>query len=78
MFDPYLGLPIPGPGAVKLDEAGELDVRPATLAQVLDDQRLVRQMDLDPARPYWVQGTHLTKVIALVEGSVPYWPSGCG
>ena len=72
LFDPYLGLPIPGPGGIKLGGSGPLDVQPATLAQVLGDERLLRQMDLDSGRPYWVKASGLKKVVALVEGSPAY------
>jgi len=72
LFDPYLGLPIPGPGGIKLSGSGPLDVQPATLAQVLDDERLLRQMDLGGGRPYWVKASELKKVVAFAEGSPPY------
>ena len=72
LFDPYLGLPIPGPGGVKLDASGQLDVRPATLAMVLGDERVLRQMDLDPLSPYRVKASDLKRVVALVEGSPAY------
>jgi hypothetical protein len=72
LFDPYLGLPIPGPGGVKLDASGQLDVRPATLAMVLGDERILRQMDLDQLSPYRVKASDLKRVVALVEGSPAY------
>ncbi len=33
---------------------------------------MLRQLDLDASRPYWVQASHLKRIVALVEGSPPY------
>ena len=55
LFDPLLGLPIPGPDGVTLDETGQLAIRPATLAQVAADAKLLRRLDLDPSHPYRVK-----------------------
>ena len=38
LFDPALGLPVPGPDGVKFDESGQIDIQPATLAQVMADE----------------------------------------
>ena len=72
LFEPALGLPIPGPDGLRLDESGQLSVRPATLAQVVADDRLLRQLDLDRDHPYPVTSSRLNRVVALVEGSPPY------
>ena len=72
LFDPALGLPVPGPGGVKLDAAGRLDVHPATLAQVVADDALLRRLDLDKDEAYPVKASQLGKVVALVEGAPAY------
>jgi len=72
LFDPALGLPIPGPEGVKLDEAGRLDIRPATLAQVAADDGLLRRLDISESICYPVQASDLKRVVALVEASPTY------
>lgn len=59
LFDCRLGLPIPGP-----DGKGV-----ATLAQVVEDDKLLRHLDLDSEHPYPVKSEDLKNVIAYVEGS---------
>ncbi len=72
LFDPGLGLPIPAPNGTRLDESGQLDIQPATLAQVAGDDSLLRRMDIDGEHRYPVQASQLKKVVALVEGSPAY------
>lgn len=72
LFDPVLGLPIPAPDGVKLDAAGQLDIEPATLAQVVADEALLRQLDAGPAHPYPVKSSDLKRIVALVEASPSY------
>jgi tetratricopeptide (TPR) repeat protein len=72
LFDPTLGLPIPAPGGIKLGSSGQLDVRPATLAEVVADEKLLRQLDLEPSQPYPVKAADLKHVVALVEASPAY------
>lgn len=72
LFDPYIGLPVPGPDGIRLDESGQLDLQPAALAQVVADHALLHQMDLDREHPYRVKPSELNRVVALVEGSAPY------
>jgi hypothetical protein len=74
VFDPLLGLPIPGPKGLRLDESGQLDVQPATLAQLAADDGLLRQLDLGPERPYPLKAADLKKVVVLVDGA-PWWLS---
>jgi hypothetical protein len=71
LFEPTLGLPIPAPGGVHRDEAGRLQIEPATLAQVAADDALLRQLDL-PERPYPVKSSQIQRVVAQVEGSPAY------
>jgi len=59
LFDCRLGLPIPGPGGQGV----------ATLAQVVADEQLLRQLDLDGEHPYPVRAADLAHVVAYVEGS---------
>jgi hypothetical protein len=61
LFEPALGFPIPGP-----------DGRPATLAQVADDDGLLRQLDLDAEHPYEMTAARVREVTALIEASPMY------
>jgi tetratricopeptide (TPR) repeat protein len=59
LFDCQLGLPIPGPEGRSV----------ATLAEVVADDGLLRQLDLDAEHPYPVRGDDLKHVVAFVEAS---------
>jgi tetratricopeptide (TPR) repeat protein len=72
LFDPALGMPIPAPGPIAVAHGGQLDLRPATLAEVRADDRLLRRLDAGPAQPYWVKQADLKHVVVLVEGSPQY------
>lgn len=61
LFEPALGLPIPGP-----------DGRPATLAQAAGDDGLLRQLDLDDEHPYEMTSARLQAVTAMIEASPMY------
>jgi len=65
LFDPVLGLPIPGPEGAKV----------ATLAQVQADDTLLRQLDLDADHPYPVTSSDLSHVVAEVECGPNYLPA---
>jgi len=68
LFDPALGLPVPAPGGIRLDTTGQLDVQPATLAQVVADPSLLHRLDVDQADP----SADLGPVVALLEASPAY------
>jgi hypothetical protein len=70
LFDPALGLPIPGPEGAKYGD-GRLAIRPATLAQVVADPGLLKALSL-PEHPYPVDAARLGGVVALVEASPAY------
>jgi hypothetical protein len=72
LFDTVSGVSIPAPNGVKLDEAGQLAIRPATLAQVVADDKLLRRMDYDESHEYGVKSSDLKGVTALLEASPPY------
>jgi hypothetical protein len=72
LFDPALGLPIPAPEGVQFDGARHLAIQPATLAQVVADEKLLRGLDLDASHPYPVKAADLAHVVALVEASPAY------
>jgi tetratricopeptide (TPR) repeat protein len=73
LFDPELGMPIPGPDGVRLNEDGQLDIQPATLSQVAADDALLRNLDLDAGHPYPVEAKQLQDgVVVLLEASPPY------
>jgi tetratricopeptide (TPR) repeat protein len=69
LFDPALGLPIPAPGKIRRDRAGQLDLRPATLAEVIADPGLLRRLDLSPAQLYPLKAKDLRHLVLLVESS---------
>jgi hypothetical protein len=62
LFDPALGLPIPGPKRRGI----------ATLAQAATDESVLRQLDLDDKKPYPVKAAELAEVTALAEASPGY------
>jgi hypothetical protein len=72
LFDPTLGLPIPAPDGVKFDEKGQLSIRPATLAQVVGDEKLLADLDADEKHPYGVKASDLKRVVAMLEASPTY------
>lgn len=73
LFDPELGMPIPGPDGVRLGEDGQLDIQPATLSQVAADDALLRRLDLDAGHPYPVDAKQVAEgVVVLLEASPAY------
>lgn len=62
LFDPELGLPLPGPtpGSV------------ATLSQIADDDALLRQLDLDAEPPYPLRAADAAQAKAYIEASPLY------
>jgi tetratricopeptide (TPR) repeat protein len=69
LFDPWLGLPIPAPGPIQRDAQGMLQPRPATLAQVVADPKLLARLDVDPQHPYRIKPDQLKRVVAMLESS---------
>jgi len=59
LFDPELGLPLPGPGGVGI----------ATLGQVIADPQLLESLDLGEKYRYRVHGADLSHVVALIDAS---------
>jgi len=59
LFEPRLGLPIPGPGGTGV----------ATLAQVRADDSLLRQLDLDAEHPYPVAAADLKEISAWIAAA---------
>lgn len=72
LFDPALGLPIPAPDGVQLGEDGSLDIRPATLTEVLADESLLRRLDLKGGAVYPIKQSDLEHLVVLVEASPSY------
>jgi len=68
LFDPSLGMPIPGPGGRRLDSREQLDIQPATLAQVVADPSLLRGLDIQSSA-YPVTEADLQQVVALIDAS---------
>ena len=69
LFDPLLGLPIPGPHGVTRGRDGQLAIQPATLAQVLADDGLLRQMDVGESHLYPFKAADLKRLVVLLEAS---------
>jgi hypothetical protein len=69
LFDLGLGVPIPGPKGLTRDARGQLDIRPATLAEVIADDGLLRQLDAGPELTYPLKSSQLKKVTILLEAS---------
>lgn len=61
LFDPALGLPVPGPGGKGI----------ATWKQLQEDPQLLRQLDL-PDSPYPFAADDLQRVVALIDATPPY------
>jgi hypothetical protein len=72
LFDPTLGLPIPAADGLSRTENGGLEIKPATLAQVVADKKLLAQLDVNESRPYWLKAVEPEKLVARLEGSPPY------
>lgn len=72
LFDTQLGLPIPARDGVTRSPSGELEVRPATLAEAARDESILRQLDLSSTQPYPVRAGQLDKVVVLLEASPSY------
>jgi hypothetical protein len=71
LFDPVLGLPLPGPHGVGRSRDGQLAIEPATLAQVRADEQLLRRMDVGESHPYPVKLADLKRLVVLLEASPP-------
>ncbi|HVX10786.1 MAG TPA: tetratricopeptide repeat protein [Pirellulales bacterium] len=62
LFEPALGLPVPGPGGQGI----------ATLAQVAADDSLLRQLDLDDDHHYGKSSADVQNLTVLIEASPLY------
>jgi len=69
LFEPALGLPIPGPEGLSLDEHGALAIRPAALSELAADDALLRRLDREPTDPYPLVAEELDHLVAYVEAS---------
>jgi len=67
LFDPQRGVPIPGPQGVLRDAHGRLQIRPATLKQVVADPKLLDRMKIDKDDVYPVGPPELQRVVALLD-----------
>ena len=72
LFEPLLGLPIPAAEGIRLDATGQLAIQPATLAQAVADEKVLRQLDFDQAHAYGVKSSDLKHVVAMLEASPTY------
>lgn len=60
LFDPAIGLPIAGPREQGI----------ATLAQIRDDEQLLRALDVDSEHPYPVTGEQVKNLTVLIDGAL--------
>ena len=65
LFEPVLGLPIPGPDGPSLDADRKVVIRPATLAEAVADPAVLRRLDLDETTAY---------PVGLTKTSKTWWP----
>lgn len=72
VFEPALGLPIPGPGGLTLAQDGGMDIRPATLSQLVEDDSLLRQLDVDEDNLYPLKAADLENVVAMLDVAPQY------
>ncbi|MCS7303688.1 MAG: tetratricopeptide repeat protein [Thermoguttaceae bacterium] len=66
VFDPTLGIPIPGPEGVQKGAKGGLEILPASLRQLADNPLLLRRLDLGPQERYPVASVDLARAVALI------------
>ncbi len=71
LFEPTLGVPVPGSKGIEIDSQGQLRIRPATLAEAATDPSILRQLDV-PERRYPLRAEDLNEVVVFVEGSPSY------
>jgi hypothetical protein len=69
LFDPALGVPIPAKDGLRRDAQGRLEIQPATLAEIVAEPSLLKQLDLDDKNTYPVKAEDLEKIVALVDAS---------
>lgn len=72
VFEPSLGFPIPAENGLTILPGQGLQIRPATLRELAENESLLRRLDADPRNPYRVQSSMLRSVQVLLEGSAPY------
>lgn len=66
VFDPALGLPIPGPDGIKKGSEGGLEISPATFRQLADNPVLLRRLDLGDKERYPVVSADLARAVGLI------------
>lgn len=71
LFDPALGLPVPAANGITAGKAGELDVLPAALDQVIANPKLLEKL-AGANSPSWASKADLKHAAALVEASPLY------
>lgn len=72
VFEPSLGFPIPAEDGLKMVPGRGLEIEPATLQELADNESLLRRLDADPRNPYRVKSSMLRSVQVLLEGSAAY------
>jgi tetratricopeptide (TPR) repeat protein len=69
LFDPLLGMPIPGKGGVRRDAQGRLELKPAALAEIMADPELLKRLDIDSQKTYPFNPSDLRNLTVLIEAS---------
>ena len=72
LFDPWLGLPIPIDSEAP---QSALMRRPATLAEVLENDVLLSQLDLDSEHAYPLRSDDLKNPVVQMIGNTSFWSS---
>ncbi len=72
LFEPALGLPIPADKGLTAGKAGQLEIMPATLDQIVAAPKHLEQMAVGPDAPYWAAKADIKHAVALVEASPIY------
>jgi len=66
LFEPQLGVPIPAPNGLTLRAERGLHIRPATLSQVLADEKILPQLNLNENNQYEVKKEALEQPVAVL------------
>lgn len=72
VFEPSLGFPIPATDGIQMIPDRGLEIKPATLQELAENESLLRRLDADPRNPYRVKSSMLRSVQVLLEGSAAY------
>ncbi|NMC20730.1 MAG: hypothetical protein GYA33_09960 [Thermogutta sp.] len=72
VFEPSLGFPIPAEDGLQMIPGQGLEIEPATLQELAENESLLRRLDADPRNPYRVKPSMVRSVQVMLEGSAVY------